>query len=335
MVNIQAHLGPRTDSYNRSIAYVSSDYINRNGDQGTVEAGINIRLEPNTRINAVGSLSPGDRITIIGTEQDTNPHVDRTWYVIEFDHGEHWQFARSADIKKNVDPNNFTLESNYRDMYQFLVLSETSGVPVNYLDNELSDKGALAGNGETFSDAANEYSINEFYLLSHALLETGHGSSILSDGSIRVGEISNNKWVSIQPNGTYIAEQNGSSWSIEQVNDFDETQANNIKNVYNMFGIGAVDSSPHVRGSIRAYEEGWFSPEEAIEGGTKFIAESYVHHPTHQQDTLYKMRWNPNNPGTHQYATDIGWAYKQTSIIYRHYLGLESLIKTFDIPRYN
>ncbi|AXF56533.1 hypothetical protein DT065_11195 [Salicibibacter kimchii] len=335
MVNTQAHRGPRTDSYNQSIAYVSSNYIDRNGDRGTVEAGVNIRFEPNTRMSPVGRLNQGDHVTIIGTEQDTNQGSDTTWYAIEFDHGEHWQFAQAADIENNVDPNNFTLDSSHRDMYQFLVLSETSGVPVSYLDNELRDKGNLTGTGKAFSNAANEYSINEFYLLSHALLETGNGGSLLSSGSIRVGEISNNEWVTIQPNGTYIAEQNGSSWSIEQVNDFDESQANNIRSIYNMFGIGAVDSSPNVRGSIRAYEEGWFSPEEAIEGGTKFIAESYVHNPTHQQDTLYKMRWNPDNPGTHQYATDIGWAYKQTSNIYSYYQEIESLRKTFDVPRYN
>ena len=30
---------------------------------------------------------------------------------------------------------------------------------------------------------------------------------------------------------------------------------------------------------------------------------------THQ-NTLYSMRWNPKNPGEHQYATDIKWAEK-------------------------
>ncbi|UTR12911.1 glucosaminidase domain-containing protein [Evansella sp. LMS18] len=196
----------------------------------------------------------------------------------------------------------------------------------------------MSGRGNAFREAANTYSVNEFYLLSHSILETGHGTSPLSNGSIRVGRLGTNKWVSIQPDGTFIAERNGNTWSstwtIERVNNFDESQAQNIKQTYNMFGIGAIDSCPYVCGSIRAYEEGWDTANKAIVGGTRFIAQDYVHHPVYQQDTLYKMRWNPGQPGTHQYATDIGWAYKQTSMLYRHYQNLPHLRKTFDIPNY-
>ena len=37
------------------------------------------------------------------------------------------------------------------------------------------------------------------------------------------------------------------------------------------------------------------------------------------------MRWNPENPGTHLYATDIEWAEKIASIMSGYYnsLGLE------------
>src|SRR5690606_41727161 len=40
-------------------------------------------------------------------------------------------------------------------------------------------------------------------------------------------------------------------------------------------------------------QENWTTPEKAIEGGAKWIAENYIRSATHQQDTLYKMRWNP------------------------------------------
>lgn len=33
------------------------------------------------------------------------------------------------------------------------------------------------------------------------------------------------------------------------------------------------------------------------------------------QNTLYSMRWNPKNPGEHQYATDIKWAESNATII--------------------
>ncbi len=111
----------------------------------------------------------------------------------------------------------------------------------------------------------------------------------------------------------------------------------NGKTVYNIFGIGAVDSDPIEGGAKTAYNKGWFTPEAAIIGGAKWIAERYINHPTYKQDTLYKMRWNPATPGVHQYATDVNWAYAQTRnlekivlLAYKH--GLEL---TFDIPVYN
>ncbi|SDZ55474.1 mannosyl-glycoprotein endo-beta-N-acetylglucosaminidase [Evansella caseinilytica] len=337
MVGIQIQRSPRTDLYSQKIAYVSSEYINRNGSTGTVTASsLNVRLEPNTGSSngPLGTLKSSDSVTIIGTEKDTNPSTNRTWYAIVYNHGQNWQFARRESVAYYVNPDNFSLDTTSRDIYQYLVLSEASGVSVTYLNNELKGKGILEGRGQTFSNAAKQYSINEFYLLSHAILETGNGSSVLANGSIRVGKISSNKWVTFLPTGTFTAELNGSSWTIEEVKNFDESKASNIKTIYNMFGIGAVDSNPHIRGAIRAYEEQWFTANAAITGGTKFIAVSYIHHPLYKQDTLYKMRWNPGSPGIHQYATDIGWAYKQTSNLFRHYQELSDLKKTFDIPNF-
>ncbi|NLM51672.1 MAG: hypothetical protein GX197_02460 [Firmicutes bacterium] len=104
--------------------------------------------------------------------------------------------------------------------------------------------------------------------------------------------------------------------------------------VYNMFGIGAIDADPILKGAERAYQEGWFTPEEAIFGGAKFISEQYINHPLYHQNTLYKMRWNPAYPGEHQYATDIGWAYKQVVKIKTLYDQLTTYVLRFEIPRY-
>src|SRR5699024_7878650 len=87
-----------------------------------------------------------------------------------------------------------------------------------------------------------------------------------------------------------------------------------IKTTYNMFGIGAVDNDPLRQGAFKAYREGWFTPEKAIEGGAAWIGGSYIHNE-HKQNTLYKMKWNPNMVSGYawkQYATDIAWATKQT-----------------------
>lgn len=85
---------------------------------------------------------------------------------------------------------------------------------------------------------------------------------------------------------------------------------------YNFFGIGAFDKRAVSEGSGYAAKADWSSPEKAIMGGAKFISENYV---GNGQNTLYAMRWNPENPGSHLYATDIDWANKIGSILERHY----------------
>src|SRR5699024_1947125 len=156
---------------------------------------------------------------------------------------------------------------------------------------------------------------------SHSLLETGNGTSKLAQG-IKVGLNSKDE--------------------ATMVNSSNENSLTNIKTVYNMYGIGAVDSCPDKCGSERAYEEGWTTPEKAIVGGAKFIGEKYIHGNNinnTKQNTLYKMRWNPeymanNNVAGHQYATDIGWAYKQVSRIAKIYEGLGNNSLVLDIPIY-
>lgn len=109
----------------------------------------------------------------------------------------------------------------------------------------------------------------------------------------------------------------------------------NGKVVYNMFGYGAIDGNPVGGGSQYAYDQGWFTPEDAIKGGAKNIAKNYIYRENNQQNTLYKMRWNPEKPGTHQYATHVAWATIQTKWIKTIYdlLGITDIV--FDVPTYN
>lgn len=91
---------------------------------------------------------------------------------------------------------------------------------------------------------------------------------------------------------------------------------------YNFFGIGAFDYAAVAEGSSYAQKAGWSTPEAAIIGGAEFVRANYL---DNNQNTLYRMRWNPENPGTHLYATDIEWAEKIASIMSSYYgsLGLE------------
>ncbi|WP_124065751.1 peptidoglycan-binding protein [Clostridium sp. E02] len=105
------------------------------------------------------------------------------------------------------------------------------------------------------------------------------------------------------------------------------------KTVYNMYGIGAVDSDPVGQGSKTAYNKGWFTPEAAISGGAKWIASQYINN-SYLQNTLYKMRWNPASTGTHQYATDVRWAISQISSYKPLYDKAANPFLRFEIPVY-
>ena len=103
--------------------------------------------------------------------------------------------------------------------------------------------------------------------------------------------------------------------------------------VYNMFGIGAYDKDPENEGAKYAYEHGWTSVDSAIYGGAKWISENYINGSS-KQNTLYKMRWNPSNPGVHQYATDVAWAVKQAGTLYSLFGALPEANVNFDVPVY-
>ncbi|VDY43885.1 AtlE [Salmonella enterica subsp. arizonae] len=153
-------------------------------------------------------------------------------------------------------------------MLQFLEIDKPMEVSLEKLEAFLKGKGSLEGTAAAFIQAAKDFGINECYLAAHAAIETGNGQSVLGRGA----SFSYNH----QPSRT----------------------------VYNMYGIAAVDGNAVGGGKATAYSRGWFSPELAIRGGAEWISQKFVHQ---KQNTLYKMRWNPLSPASHQYATAVNW----------------------------
>nr|WP_243154786.1 LysM peptidoglycan-binding domain-containing protein [Clostridium thermarum] len=210
-----------------------------------------------------------------------------------------WLPATNEQIEFYINPNNFINDPYGK--YQFLVLNYTSGITASDLNIILAGKGVLEGKGAVFLQAAVTYDVSPIYLVSHALLETGNGSTALAKG-ITVSTVDG---VSVTP-----------------------------KVVYNMFGIGAYDINPDKYGSEYAYKQNWISVDAAINGGAKWISAQYINNIHYRQNTLYKMRWNPSSPGTHQYSTDVAWAYNQTYNIKRLVDKLSNANLVFDIPKY-
>ncbi|MBU5465339.1 SH3 domain-containing protein, partial [Virgibacillus sp. MSJ-26] len=277
---IQLTASPQTDkNYD---TYVSKNYINK--DNEVTADTLNVRGGAGTNHWIVGQLKKGDEVTIL---KETG-----NWYQIEYTKTRQWVNASPEDILYYLNPNNFIIDSKQK--FQFLDLSKPSGAPASVLNNYLSGKGILSGQGQAFIDSGVQNGINDVYLISHALLETGNGTSTLANGVKYKGVT-----------------------------------------VYNMFGVNAFDSCPIECGAKKAYEEGWTTPYKAIIGGAKFI-DSYINNG---QNTLYKMRWNPEameKTGQYgkQYATDIGWASKQVNTMYNLYQELDSYILNLDIPVY-
>lgn len=294
MLEIQYGLNPQTDKYRNNPAYVHKDYIQvKQGGfptKGIVTANtLNVREDMNSNAWIYGTVKLGQELTIIKQVGD--------WYQIEFST---WRNAKKSDVGTYLNPSN--IKQGTTDYFQHLVLSQNAGANAADLESRiLYDKGILKGKGQAFVQASVKHKINEIYLISHALLETGNGTSNLANG-ILVDTVDGK---SVQP-----------------------------RMVYNMFGIGAIDSCPNTCGAETAYKYGWFTPEASIMGGAEFISSMYINHPTYKQNTLYKMRWNPGKPGTHQYATDIAWGYKQVARIKQLYDLLDHYTLYFDVPVY-
>ncbi|WP_144445135.1 glucosaminidase domain-containing protein [Clostridium massiliodielmoense] len=215
----------------------------------------------------------------------------------KYSEGSNWIGSSESLVKYYMDSNNFLDDLG---KYQFLNLNYMEGVTIENLNNILRGKGILEGKGKAFLDGAKKSNINPIYLVSHALLETGNGTSKLATGVL--------------------------------VNSVDG-KAVIPKKTYNMFGVRAVDNNALKGGSEYAYKKGWFTPEDAIIGGAEFIGNGYINSSKYKQNTLYKMRWNIDVTW-HQYCTDIGWGYKQLKRIKDLMEQCKGAKPVFDIPNF-
>lgn len=179
-----------------------------------------------------------------------------------------WFYASQTQTRDAMNVN--TIWNSATQKYQMLDLGKYQGIPVSKLNALLSGKGTLSGQGKAFAEAGKTYRVNEIYLIAHAILETGNGTSYFASGD---------------------------------------------SGYYNMYGIGAFDSNPNNAINF-AKNQGWNTAAKAIVGGARFIRQDFI---DVSQNTLYRMRWNPKKPATHQYATDIRWCEHQATTIKQYY----------------
>lgn len=286
----------------------TTGYITLSSVLGTA----NVLSRPILTSHPYGQINPGEQVKITGQTG--------TYYTISyarpsgfgreiFDNT--WRRASLAEISSYADPN--LIDVNSHLFYQFLDISKSAGTTATTLNKILASKGTLSGQGQTFVDAGSMYGVNEVYLVAHAFVETGRGTSLLAQG------------VPVDKDGNALINSSGNRIYPERPI---------AATVYNMYGIQAFDSNALGSGAKYAFQQKWFSPKEAIIGGANWISQNYINNTKYRRNTLYKMRFNPDAPGTYQYATDIGWAAKQTKSISDVYQSLDAYTLNFDVPKY-
>lgn len=247
------------------------------------------------------SIDVNGRITYKIINQPLDYYVDREnteGAPVVYNSSSDIRAARREEIYYYMNPNNFLNSDASRLM--FLKLTYFDGITENNLNAALNNKGVLAGKGSVFLKAGQAANVNPIYLLSHALLETGNGTSRLATGVL----VDNLGGIPVVP-----------------------------RVVYNVYGIGARDGDALRLGSEYAYKQGWFTVNDAITGGARWIASGYIANSYYQQDTLYKMRFNLNDKDYwHQYSTDIAWASKQTIRMKNLIDSMNRPVLYFEIP---
>ena len=213
--------------------------------------------------------------------------------------------------------------------YEFLELDKFREINVNKLNTLLSknNAGVLMGQGQAIYDAAKTHNIDPLYFVAQSMHETGYGKSTLAKG-VTITEIADED----KP----IKDSNGNITGYEMIKLDKPTK------VYNLYGIGAKDNLPTmpnralILGTTRAYNEGWTTVEKAIAGAANFVSSNYINSTKYDQNTLYKIRYNPSKTYIwHQYATtpwyarDIAKLMEKFDDIYE-----KDVIFSYDKPRF-
>ncbi|KOR80689.1 hypothetical protein AM232_21185 [Bacillus sp. FJAT-21352] len=289
MVEIQMAVNGQTDKKYKT--YIREDGLTLiNSTKGTVKGtGWRVRGGAGSNYWAVGPVSNNQSLTIKSKVRGSDGYY---WY--EVDYNKTWVNASPEDIEYNLNPNNFVNDPIHS--FQFVKLSQVTNMNVSEVNNRiLSGKGILQGKAATFTAAGEKYGVNEIYLISHALLETGNGTSPLATG--------------VKVNGKTVYNMYG-------VGAFDGTAlSSGAQYAYN---AGWFTPEAAIIGGAEFIAKGYISAGQDTLYKMRW-------NPTAAEKYGY---------ASHQYATDIGWATKQVKQIYNLYSLLDSYKLTIEVPKY-
>ncbi|MDQ0881987.1 SH3 domain-containing protein [Peribacillus sp. V2I11] len=289
MVEIQMALNGQTDKKYKT--YIREDGLTLiNSTKGTVKGtGWRVRGGAGSNYWVVGPVSNYQSMNIKSKVKGSDGYY---WY--EVDYNKTWVNASTEDLEYNLNPSNFV--NDPINSFQFVKLSQVTNMNVSEVnDRILSGKGILQGQAATFTAAGEKYGVNEIYLISHALLETGNGTSPLATG--------------VKVNGKTVYNMYG-------VGAFDGTAlSSGAQYAYN---AGWFTPEAAIIGGAEFIAKGYISAGQDTLYKMRW-------NPTAAEKYGY---------ASHQYATDIGWATKQVKQIYNLYSLLDSYKLAVEVPKY-
>ena len=289
MVNIQMAVQPQTDK--KYDTFIREDALTLTGPgSGVVNGnGWNIRGGAGTGFWVVGQVKNQDVLKVLTKVEGSDGYE---WYQVVYD--KTWVNASPEDVAYNLNPNNFL--SNTVDSLQFLNLSVTANLDASEVNTRiLAGKGILQGLASAFIQAGNTYGVNEIYLISHALLETGNGTSQLANG--------------VQYNGRTVYNMFG----IGAVDASPVTSGAQFA-----YNAGWFTPEAAIIGGAQFISKGYISTGQNTLYKMRWNPVSAV----------------SNGYASHQYASDIGWAGKQVNQINNLYSLLNSYKLVLEIPQY-
>lgn len=257
--------------------------------------------------------------TSITNKVTTNYPISLNDYInIEYNN---WPLFSKQEFMNAINPDQID------NMYQFLSINQFRSVSLSGMNNLLSGKGVLSGQGQAFINACKQYNIDPVYFVNQSILETGYGQSRLAKG-VTISEIA------IQSEPIYNSQG--------QLVGYQMQKLPKPVTVYNLFGIGAQDNSSVfnnralILGTTYAYTHGWTSICASIAGAADFVSSAYIHNNYYEQNTVYKLRFSPQISSIwHQYCTNIWYAKDLANLMRQNsnlYLGGDTF--TYDVPTF-
>ncbi|RUQ25172.1 mannosyl-glycoprotein endo-beta-N-acetylglucosamidase [Peribacillus cavernae] len=289
MTAIQMKANPQTDKDYK--IYIREDGLALTSPtKGTVKGtGWRVRGGAGNNFWVVGTVSKNQTLEIKSKVEGSDGY---NWFEVSYNKS--WVNASPEDVTYYVDANNFV--DHPINSFQFVKLSQTTHLNASEVNERiLSGKGILSGKAASFISAGETYGVNEMYLISHALLETGNGTSPLATG--------------INVNGRIVYNMYG-------IGAFDGTAiSSGAQYAYN---AGWFTPEASIIGGAQFIAQGYVNTGQ----------------DTLYKMRWNPISASINGYASHQYATDIGWASKQVKQIYNLYSLLDSYKMTLEIPKY-